>query len=186
MARPSGGALADRVYGWLFRGVLLPRGFSESGEDNAFSCFHLVILLKTLLVLAFALDRLPNTPVLKRFETDSWSPSAQRRLFKHAVVIRERLRDRGRYCAHSSYPERKGLDEYVAASGPVPPTLLCGAPDPAGGEVRAQTNRSRPMRGPCLPRNSFNSSERCCPDEREGEPFGPSGFVEPGKPQVWN
>jgi hypothetical protein len=36
-------ALADGVYGWLFRGGLQPRDFSESGEDNIFSPFHLEI-----------------------------------------------------------------------------------------------------------------------------------------------
>jgi len=52
-------ALADRVYEWLFRGSLQPRGFSESGEDNTFSSFH--------------------------------------------VEIRERVRDRVRYCARVAF-----------------------------------------------------------------------------------
>ena len=42
---------------------------------------------KPLLALAFAPDRLPNTPVLGRFEPDSWSPSAQRRLFQQADLF---------------------------------------------------------------------------------------------------
>jgi hypothetical protein len=41
-------------------------------------------VLKTLLVLAFARDRLPNTPVLGRFWPDLWSLSAQCRLFQQA------------------------------------------------------------------------------------------------------
>jgi hypothetical protein len=52
-------ALADGVYGWLFRGAPQPRGFSESGEDNTFSPFH--------------------------------------------VEIRERLRDKVRYCARVAF-----------------------------------------------------------------------------------
>jgi hypothetical protein len=35
--------LSRRVYGWLFQGRNLPRGFTERGEDNTFSSFHLVL-----------------------------------------------------------------------------------------------------------------------------------------------
>src|SRR5215218_1702019 len=46
---------------------------------------------KPLLALAFAPDRLPNTPVLGRFEPDSWSPSAQRRLFGRLTASTQTL-----------------------------------------------------------------------------------------------
>ncbi len=35
--------LSRQVYGWLFQSRNLPRGFTERGEDNTFSSFHLAI-----------------------------------------------------------------------------------------------------------------------------------------------
>jgi Uncharacterised nucleotidyltransferase len=61
---PAVVGLADGVYGWLFRGALLPRGFSQSSEDNTFSRFH--------------------------------------------VEIRERLRDKVRYCARVAFTPNEG------------------------------------------------------------------------------
>ncbi len=45
MVRQDGAVegLARQVYGWLFQSRNLPRGFSERGEDNTFSRFHLAI-----------------------------------------------------------------------------------------------------------------------------------------------
>jgi hypothetical protein len=39
------------------------------------------------LVLDFAPDRVPNTPVLERFKPVLWSLSAQRRLFQQAHLF---------------------------------------------------------------------------------------------------